>query len=707
MPRSLGALLLALAICPAAHAGPPSDHVPPDAILYWGWDGTDAMQSPFAATGVGKVCAEPAIARLCATAWARLRSELRPPIAEALEKLTLAGRYPGSVSLMGVAMEEGSGPVPQFAFQVECGDAGAELHQTIEQLREVFGVEASAPLESGTTKLARMVPPRSSFPIVYGQLGDSYVICTGDRAAQRLIGQRMEGAVGLSTNPRFAAGAALVDKKAVVQHLFIDIAGAIQQLKSLAASAGETLPGAVTSILDSDEVRSLQELTWAMAIDGEGFRRVLHVGVEGGVTPAPPVNDKDLLAVPRNCEFFALTHSNLTVWYGLLQSFLGTAAPDIADMLFGAATDFEEAAGVRIAKDLLEPMGTQFLMYSEPGRSGLFSYSFSLILKPTDPAKLDRSLRKLASFVGNRMAAEIPGAQAVVHAIDANGSNVTQMTLQGVPMGISPSWAVHGEHMIIGSSSLDVLEPLARLQRNDPANSVVSNPDFQARRLQLPPGSYGVTYVDMKATSCAMYPWLVYALQAGLSYFGSNDPSLSGALLPPPYRVHRHFFGDVTQEYANAQGYTALGHGPLPMALPASTATVMPILLGVGAGLAYWAGAAAPMREPALVERGMHDTAVLEQAAEMYYLDHSRYPPDLHALTPDYIRSPEITSRLSSAYRPASGGRPDALLVYETVPAADGMVSMVICGSDQPPKRVPMSEVMQIIESWRTAAEKE
>ncbi|MEM7167880.1 MAG: hypothetical protein AAF581_20680 [Planctomycetota bacterium] len=702
---------IAVALC--AFAGPAfagthttttsPQKVPADTLLYWGWDGTAALDAPFKATGMGKLCAEPAIAQLLETAWGRVRAELPPPVVAGLTQLRLICRYPGSFSFLGVS---GADAQPLLAMQIECGDkAAGQLHEMIEDLRTAFGLEALTPLEMPGAKLTRVAVADLPFALVYGQAHGGYIICIGDAAAREVVGRRApsgdEPLPTLRENPRFVAALPHVGDHPALGHLFVDIAGAIEALKRFFTDQGQSLPPIVSSIVDSDEVKKLQALTWALSLDGAGFRRVLHLGIDGA-QPEPAVTDQDLLAVPRDCEFFTLTHSDLRVWYGLLRSFLGTVLPDVEQFVFGAIEDFETEAKLRIDEDLLASLGTQFLMYTEPGHGGLMSMSFTLVLKPTDAAKLDSCLRKLTDFIGTMVSGMLPDVRVAIHAIETSGSNVTQVTLQGAPIGLAPAWAIHKDRMVFGLTAIDVLETLRRLQANDPQTSILANADFQARRQTLPSGAHGLTYVDMKQTARTVYPWFVYGMQAGMSYFGQDEPTLGAALMPPPYRVQRAFFGDITAEYTDSHGYTAIGHGPLPLALPASTAMYIPVVAGIAgmaaARVADISADTAQARET-FVEQSMRSVAM---ATEMYRIDHDRYPDSLSQLHPDYVRTTDSISDFAAVRRidPESGL--EELLLYQRQPASDGLAYMHVRGAaERGPERVPFAEVQQMITEWQ------
>lgn len=570
--RALVAVVAFSGFAPVAQAQKPTDAIP-DALLYYGWAGSDAVAQPFAETGFGKVWNEPSVQQLvqraipAVEAWIREQggTEEREAFDLAMRVGKVLLRKPVSFAVLDVAMGP-QGPDPQIVLCVRAGDDAGMIDLALQRVCSMVGLPPATPEEIGGHSLHRIPVPQSPFSVLHGVVGDAYVLAVGDTALNRVMEQLEKGSGGLTANPRFAAGLKHLSPGGapVSEHLFLDFGGLLNRGLEIAEQMGAQLPEPVKVLLNESGIRKVGGISVGVAMKDGGFRRSLHVQVEGMQKYATPMSPDDLVWVPKDTNFFTLTRFDVAGWVNEILRWGELVAPYELKNVREQLAQFEQQLGFRVVEDLLGSLGDQFLIYEDPTLRNMFLPALNIVLKPKDPKKLAFCVERIVAMASQFAAQE--GAE-VKHMVEGEGDSALHyVQVNGFPMPIAPAWKQLGSDLVISMHPVAIQDALYRRNASNARElSILANADFQRGAALMPQGAHGLGYVDTAASVREIYPWFVYLGQMGISMLGGD---MRASLIPPSHAVCRHMFGDVGCEVITDDGFLLTGHGPMPISLP-------------------------------------------------------------------------------------------------------------------------------------------
>ena len=150
-----------------------------------------------------------------------------------------------------------------------------------------------------------------------------------------------------------------------------------------------------------------------------------------------------------------------------------------------------------LQKDVLVPLGDQWVLYSDPNMAGSYSFTAVLMNRLRDAAKADTSLTQLARSVTGFISDSTAGAGISITVRETTFGGVTIHFL-GTPL-LRPSWAVHDGILYVG-----MFPQVVAAAASHPAlagKTILDNPQFVAlfQRLgQHEPTS--LAYIDLPRT---------------------------------------------------------------------------------------------------------------------------------------------------------------------------------------------------------------
>ena len=387
----------------------PARLMPPKVVAYYGWRGADQLQDS-AKTSIGRLLARPELAKLCGL----LKQGAVKKLGAFVEEAGWHDKYGDLFTMaetvwdspVALALTELSFTEQSVRYQVAfCVEAGASRVQSLlEAMISMAGDVAGQTLEpvqvSGVSFLQVMSPTGPDTTMLLGSVGGVFLLTVGEEVAAEIVARIKSNAsveadhfaVSKSWDSVLPSNAAGKSPRAI-ESLYVDV-GAI------AANLLAAQPGAMElALIERLGFSQAPPLVGATAIESDGFRRAVFLPLALPQSPsATPISDRDLALVPHDSLFFTAESWPLAHWYREALALLTEQAPPIADDFKKQLGAFESQAGLRIERDLLDALGTHFVIYDEPSLRSLAIGAFVVAARPADPDKLLESISKLIAL---------------------------------------------------------------------------------------------------------------------------------------------------------------------------------------------------------------------------------------------------------------------------------------------------------------------
>ena len=543
----------------------PSELVPEGAWVAMGWRGAAALEPAFLSTGLGEVIAEPRVQELSTLLHDALDGLLREKVDDpddragllfAREAAELLWSRPMALAFTGLDLS-GHEPRPELTFCLHAGEKARTIFDAIENLREGEGVPAEPHPSAAHARRVRL--PDDSSSLTYGIERGHFFAAIGDGAAEAILGRIRGETAPLGRTANFTAAAGrTVGESRPAAWLFVDAPHVLEAVKTHLAASDAALPPPVVALLKDDALGRLGPVMGMVGIEESGFRRALSIGWRGENPPAPTLDDETLALVPRDTSFFSYEDCDLAGIVRTLREFAEGIDPDLARNIRNMKAVADGFLGFRIEEDFLANLGRRFLAFEEPTTSGLIP-GLCFVLQPQDGETLETCVRRVTTSLG--ALARMQGAEVTIR----EHGKISTIETAGFPNPLVPSWATHGERLLLALHPTVLEEVLHRVEgAGSVERSILANPDFIAARGRMHENLHGVFYTDTPDVVASVYPTVLPALQAGISMLGREVPSLRAAQLPPPFMVNERMFGDIHGYHRDADGWHWEAHGPFP-----------------------------------------------------------------------------------------------------------------------------------------------
>jgi len=195
--------------------------------------------------------------------------------------------------------------------------------------------------------------------------------------------------------------------------------------------------------------------------------------------------------------------------------------PSVAEQFDAGLARVNMVAGVDIQRDLLDPLGDQWVMYTDRTIGGPGLLGGVVINKLKDAAKADAGWAALAQSVNQMIARAIQNDDITVQFRTLNDGGLTIHYL-AVPF-VSPAWAVKGDNMYLALYP-QIISAAARYADGH-GPSITSNPAFIAVQQRL--GEHkasGLSFSNLPETAGDGYQDLLMASDCGSASRTSRPP---------------------------------------------------------------------------------------------------------------------------------------------------------------------------------------
>jgi len=624
---SLATTLLTLLALPAS-AQPMADHVPHDATVYIGWRGADRT-ADYDGSRLQQMLEQTELIDRIARTFSNDLQQPTPIQGPDGQRLTgeqimrhvyqaLWHRpWAGYIGRFEVPDDSDRPPFSQAGLVLQRGENDATLRALFQAAIEDYDdPEASRPqlIENDDRLILRLGDAPSDATIADNQ--------RFQRTRRRLT----------QTNPAARLYTGWVDVQSV-----LTFAGRMCQVED--APLDRQTWEAVSQSLGLNGLKQLvttggfaeRDFHMQTYLRAPGERRGVLSLLEG-----EPVRKDTLQMVPEQATWLRAFHFDLEQVMALTRRVADDIGQQPRRALDGWLDTVSRTVGVDLETDVLQALGDQWALYSEPGFSGYMGMSLGLVQQVRDPDRLNTSLTALKEFANQRLHENEAPFQ--ITTIDLGRIKVNSF---GTPM-VSPSWAVRDGHLFVGLSS----QAITRMHRQvtDAGTSILDNDAFTQMRARLNGDqSSSLMYADIPATAETYYQ--NYAQYLGMaSGPAQRQANIDLTQFLPPFNAlspHLARAGKIT--FTDENGFHTHYIVPFPGAEVFSPEAAMSQMNAAGPVAGMMLPALFEARKTARRVEAESKLRSISQSVVIYANDHDQqFPPDLHALVEGNYLAAEV-----------------------------------------------------------------
>jgi prepilin-type processing-associated H-X9-DG protein len=628
-----------LASAAQVRAGALDDRVPQEAIAYFGWAGSDALQAQYAGSNLKGVIEASAIKDFINKTLPKLidraaaQEPNAPKVIGKLESgLGIAWRHPAAFYFCPV--DFANPQKPQFRLGLIC-DAGTDAKALNDLLKEALA----------------QVPPNQDVPVHLTQDGNTVMLTVGkDDSAADL---KKDGGLAAAAAYKAAMGNVKPPAGTPAMAAYVDVTKIVAMINDALAKipdAPAEIKQKVPLALDVAGITGLTQVAMVSGFDGKGWSDQSFVGMAGprkgllALLDSTPISDGLLTLVPKDAAAFAAWKLDLLKIFNEVRTGIGKVDAPTQQQVDAAIGAANKAIGLNIEKDILAPLGEEWVLYQAP-LSDQGGNSPALVSHLKDGATFAKTLA-----AAEKMYNDVPGVPVKIEKLTTAKTEVSTFALGAV----SVAWAVKNDMLYV--SSLNGIGGAIRQVENK-APSILESDLYKTARATLPanvkPMSIAYSnpaklYPELRGTLVGYIPLI--REQAGID--------LPMNLLPETADIVQFLTPTIGITWMDANGAHGMGKSAFPgadllggqqmgpssvVAVGALGAAVALPALGRARQLAGGQAAvvAAPVNVDAANLRG------ISQSTLVYAMDHKdALPDDLARLVAEGMLSPrQLVSR--------------------------------------------------------------
>lgn len=523
-------LFLLATICPPSLAAPPlTDRIPSDALIYIGWTGAQSMPGAFEASHLKAVLDESALPQLFDVLLPQLMVKVAPKDREAVEIMRLISaiggplwRHPSAVYFGGIDWTNGP-PMPRLA--ILC-DAGAEADGLLRELNRIIA-------RAG----------QDGPPITARKYGSLVVVAIAPPAG---VDQMFANppAEALSKSPAFTTALEQVPGDGMAA-VFIDVQGLVKQTDEAVQRIGEPQATALwPKIRDGLGLGGLRQAIFTSGFDGQDWCEQSFVGTDGGKSGlvslfgAPPLSDDTLAVVPKTADSVTAGSFDLAALVRAARAGIESIDPNVADEFDRGVTMVNGLAGVDVQKELLDPLGEQWVMYTDRAVGGPGLLGAVIVNKLRDPAKFEAAMSTVAKRANQMMASAMKKQEITVQVRQTSTRGGVAMHYLAVPL-VTPAWAVKDGNLFFAFYPQVIDSATSQIPTR--GDSILQNPAFIAVQKRL--GDHkasGVSFTNLPQSAGEGYAGLLAISRLYLGFADMMGVQTPAMVLPPLHKLLPH-----------------------------------------------------------------------------------------------------------------------------------------------------------------------
>lgn len=543
MGRIAQLLIAVIVLSAPAMAQPLSEKVPANAVLYFGWRGSDGMAASYADSHLKAVLDQsniPAVFNDMIPRAAVRISRNNPHAAELFRSLTTVSRtmwkHPCAVYLADIDLT-GPQPAPKGAVLCQAGDDSKAL---LEQLQKFVEQAHDIPI-----------------PIQAIQSGDIVALVIGYGEGQEAFAN--PPANPLSKDAGFAAANAKVQKDpALAAYVNFERAWALVD-QAVTQNGDPELTELWPKIRDASGLTGLKRAIATAAFSGKDWMEQAYIDA-----PAPhsglltmldnqALPDEFMKLAPADSDRVMAGSFDIARLVGIIRSAVAKVNPEAGqnvERVIGAISIY---VGRDFQKEVLDPLGAQWLSYSSPTIAGRGLLGTVVINQPDDPKKAQSGLMSTQIALFNTIAPFLTRYQIMLRAQNMKTDGLS-INYAAVPL-ISPAWCIDGKNLYISLFPQNIISA-ARFARGG-GKSILENASFTdlRQRLGAPANITAIHYVDLSQTIGEGYQGVLALSRLVLGMgdlFGVKSPE---PVIPPLEILLQHVGPSGSASWVDESGW--------------------------------------------------------------------------------------------------------------------------------------------------------
>ncbi len=610
------------------------ESVPPDAIVYIGWQGAGAMPAEYDQSHL-KAMAE-------ASQFRQLFTESLPRLAKLIEReepeaapvmAALAAivepmwQHPTAIYFGGVDLTNPDRPMPRLAALIHAGDQAPALAAKLQQ------------------EIVKLGP--APIPVTAAEAGGVVALVVGQ------LPQPADAQASLAQEPKFTAALAKVRKEGVV-HVYIDTEALWEMIDQLIEAYQQPDDQQTwIKIRDALHLNGIQRMAYSGSFDGRDWREDIYVQA-----PAPrrglaalgggqPLTGEILSAIPQDATLAMAFQVDLGRIMQEVRSAIQQADADTARKMEEGLAQINDKLELDLERDLLEPLGHQWALYTAQSVGGDGLMGLCIVNRLDNAAKVEQALWQLSRLANDAM--KDVGDGEITLAFKEFERDGLKVQYFAIPF-VSPSWAVKDGNLYIGLYPQVVVAAANHVSSK--GSSITDNPKFQAVRQRLGvENALGIEFYDLEQRVPAGYASTLVFMRLYLGIgdlMGMQTPAM---VMPPLNVIMQRLSPAGGASWADDDGFYARYIQPFPGSTNLATSDVTSALVGQQAMMvSILLPSLNRARETANRVKCASNMRQIGQAMLLYSNENRRqYPPDLGTLVTTQDISPEVFACPSSS----------------------------------------------------------
>ena len=541
---SAWALTAVLGLVAVSRAAAPLDNrVPQDAILYFGWAGSDALQPQYAPSNLKSFVDASTARDFIAQQLPKLielaaKDDPTAPqvIAKLQSGLGIAWHHPSALYFCPVDFTKPQQPV--FRFGLLC-DAGADANTLTALLKETLA----------------KAPPSPELPINVTVDGTLVGLTFGKM--QTAVERQMGGT--LATNPAYVKAMAHFKIAQPAFGGYLDFAKGTALLNetfakvpSMTASDRAKAP----VIFEALGLNGLTQMAMVSGFDGKEWSGQSFLGVSGphkgllALLGSQPLSDAALGLVPKDAATFSAVKFDPQGIFTELRTVLGTIDSGAVGQFDAALAQAPAQIGFNIEQDLIAPLGDEWVFYRAP-LSDIGGNSFALVQKLRD---------------GDRFAKTLAVIEALANKAGAGRFKIDKLTESNIEystvtfLQYSLAWTVRNGYLYI--SSMDGIAGAVKQVENK-LPSIVESDLYKKALATVAPA--GVKPISLTYSNPArLYPELRRGLLGLLPLARAAGFDIPATILPDTAAIAPILTPGAAVAWWDAEGLHQSSHSSFP-----------------------------------------------------------------------------------------------------------------------------------------------
>ena len=544
---------LVLIIACAATAQPLADRIPQDAVVYIGWSGSESMGPGYANSHLKAVIEASKIPELVKESIPRLLENLGHQDEDAAEMMGLISaiggpmwRHPSAIYFGGADLTNPNAPMPKLALICQ---AGAEGKAMVAQIDKVVAAHGQPPV-----------------PIQVEEQDGIVVLALGNVE----VNAKTKPAAAITGRKEFQTAMAQVGKDPVAA-IYVDVEGALEQFnQAVAKFAPAEVKQRWPLIRDASGLPTLKRIAWTGGFDAQEWSSQAFVdapaprtGLVKTLLDAKPLSDAALKAIPKTATMAAAGHFDFGGLLGAIRVLVNKVDAEASQEFEQGLDEIKQAIGMDLQSDILETLGDEWVLYSDPNVGGNGMLGITLVNHLKDAAKAERAFTQLEQLANGEMKQGTAGGGITIQFNTAKQGDLTIHYL-GIPV-IAPSWAIKDGNLYVALYPQVISGAADHVASGGP--SILDNPAFAKLRTRLGGGNTQVTAIgfnDLPRTAADGYQEVLMLARVYLGMadlFGAKTPAL---VLPPLAKLLPHVTPEASVAWSDDAGWHLKTLVPFP-----------------------------------------------------------------------------------------------------------------------------------------------